>query len=161
MNVQFDPYTFSEELKKMRNQTFKNNSKAINSVILAPDQPWNSSLDPAKIEEIKITKATKTIKILKDHNNLKISNPFVQVNVGKMSIKGKSQPNRAEKINQDSILVELDFDSVSHQGVFGVFDGHGGEGHLVSQYAVKNLTERVRAEIKGNMKSSCEVLRII
>ena len=45
------------------------------------------------------------------------------------------------KINQDSYLVLTNINSLINFNVFAVFDGHGPQGHLVSQYLVKYFTD--------------------
>ena len=50
---------------------------------------------------------------------------------------GKSEEGR--KINQDSILEILNINNNNNFCIFGVFDGHGNEGHLISQFIVKTM----------------------
>ena len=45
------------------------------------------------------------------------------------------------KINQDSYLVLTNINCLINFNVFAVFDGHGPQGHLVSQYLVKYFTD--------------------
>ena len=45
------------------------------------------------------------------------------------------------KTNQDSYLVLTKINNFSNFNVFAVFDGHGPEGHLVSQFLVKYFTD--------------------
>ena len=57
-------------------------------------------------------------------------------NYATKSIKGKSLNNPAKK-NQDSYFLIRDFRGIKNVHLFGVLDGHGINGHLVSDY-VKN-----------------------
>ena len=50
---------------------------------------------------------------------------------------GKSE--EGPKINQDSILEILNINNNNNFSIFGVFDGHGNEGHLISQFIVKTM----------------------
>ena len=50
---------------------------------------------------------------------------------------GKSE--EGPKINQDSILEILNINNNNNFCIFGVFDGHGNEGHLISQFIVKTM----------------------
>ena len=43
------------------------------------------------------------------------------------------------KVNQDSYVTSPNLNNQSWLHYFGVCDGHGANGHLVSQYAKKNL----------------------
>ena len=45
------------------------------------------------------------------------------------------------KINQDSYMVLTNINNLINFNVFAVFDGHGPQGHLVSQYLVKYFTD--------------------
>ena len=47
--------------------------------------------------------------------------------------------NKAEKPNQDRMLITSKFNNAESQWVFGVLDGHGVDGHKVSQYVRDNL----------------------
>lgn len=46
-----------------------------------------------------------------------------------------------EKINQDSYLILTKINNLTNYNVFAVFDGHGPDGHLVSQFLVKYFTD--------------------
>jgi serine/threonine protein phosphatase PrpC len=50
---------------------------------------------------------------------------------------GKSE--EGPKINQDSILEILNINNNNNFSIFGVFDGHGNDGHLISQFIVKTM----------------------
>lgn len=57
---------------------------------------------------------------------------------------GSEQPrgtilNKADKPNQDRMLITSRFNNASHQWIFCVFDGHGVDGHKVSQFVRDNL----------------------
>ena len=63
-----------------------------------------------------------------------IKNYFALSQAGKTS-------NGATKTNQDSYLVLTKINNFSNFNVFGVFDGHGPDGHLVSQFLVKYFSD--------------------
>ena len=54
--------------------------------------------------------------------------------------KGKS--NNSNKINQDSFVSQMNFQGKQYQHLFGVYDGHGVNGHLVSQYSISLLSKQ-------------------
>lgn len=68
-------------------------------------------------------------------------NPLMYPDNIMKSIKGKSQTGKTEgkyaKINQDSYLIMTVINNIVDFNVLGVFDGHGLNGHLVSEF-VKN-----------------------
>jgi len=69
--------------------------------------------------------------------------------------KGKSSSNPG-KVNQDSFLTQLYFLGHSDCHLFGVYDGHGVNGHLVSNYIASNLPGVLKSEIqksKGHIAS--------
>lgn len=63
------------------------------------------------------------------------------------TIKGKSQPGRNEgrisKINQDSFLIMTLINNIIDFNVFAVFDGHGVNGHLVSEFAKNHFKQYI------------------
>ena len=48
-------------------------------------------------------------------------------------------PNKLDKPNQDRMLITSKFNNAPHQWIFSVFDGHGVDGHKVSQFVRDNL----------------------
>lgn len=57
-------------------------------------------------------------------------------------------PEDLYKANQDAHVVHLDFDGVSGDALFGVFDGHGRDGDLCSRFVRDNLNETLTAALK-------------
>lgn len=54
----------------------------------------------------------------------------------------RTRPGRTgdkKKINQDNYIIHTKFLGITAYSVFGVFDGHGKDGHKVSQYLVTYL----------------------
>lgn len=51
--------------------------------------------------------------------------------------KGKSA--NTNKINQDSFITQMNYQNKDCQHLFGVYDGHGVNGHLVSNFISSNL----------------------
>lgn len=48
-------------------------------------------------------------------------------------------PKKPDKTNQDRMLITSKFNNASNQWVFCIFDGHGTDGHKVSQFIRDNL----------------------
>ena len=72
-----------------------------------------------------------------------------------LSMAGKDHNGR-NKINQDSYLMLTNINGITNYNVFAIFDGHGTEGHLVSQYLVKyfkNFFETNSQLIKGKTET--------
>ena len=70
-----------------------------------------------------------------------------------------SKPGRDEygnsKINQDSYIVLTNINGIKDFNIFGVLDGHGGEGQLVSQFVSKYLQAEFQTHsLIGNLKTS-------
>ena len=97
----------------------------------------------------RIDKKRKSFSYFKDNNNknpINISNQKkssfekrVIKNYFSLSQAGKTSDGNI-KTNQDSYLVLTKINNLSNFNVFAVFDGHGPEGHLVSQFLVKYFT---------------------
>jgi serine/threonine protein phosphatase PrpC len=49
-----------------------------------------------------------------------------------------AQPHNPNKVNQDSLLIKTNLAQRS-MNVYAIADGHGANGHYVSQYLVKNF----------------------
>lgn len=56
-------------------------------------------------------------------------------------------PNSLEKPNQDSFFAKVNFMERPNYHLFGVCDGHGVHGHLVSQYVTKHLQIQLAKKI--------------
>ena len=59
-----------------------------------------------------------------------------------LSRKGFS-PGRPEKKNQDSVLIKKKLCGIENAWMFGVCDGHGVLGHIVSAYVKKTLPQNI------------------
>ena len=105
----------------------------------------------------------KTEKInIKSHNNISLEKNIKQVrsfkdlllnNENKNNIKSHYVLSKAGKdeygqmkINQDSFLILEGVNGLKDFNIFGVFDGHGPEGHLISQF----VTRYIQLEFKRN-----------
>lgn len=75
-----------------------------------------------------------------------------------MSIKGKNEMSKIEKVNQDALITALNFDNIKNQHIIGAFDGHGIEGQHVSKFAVDHLEDYLKYELQNENKQSIEVL---
>ena len=76
-------------------------------------------------------------------NSIKKQNSFEKKVIKKycaLSEAGKDSYGMT-KINQDSYLVLTNINGLINFNVFAVFDGHGPQGHLVSQFLVKYFTD--------------------
>ena len=49
--------------------------------------------------------------------------------------KGKSKTS--EKVNQDAFITHMNFKNKKNAHLFGTYDGHGNNGHLVSSFVSK------------------------
>ena len=85
----------------------------------------------------------KSFSFFKNNNNIKKQNSLEKKIIKKyfaLSEAGKDSYGKT-KINQDSYLVLTNINNLINFNVFAVFDGHGPQGHLVSQYLVKYFTD--------------------
>jgi cGMP-dependent protein kinase len=64
-------------------------------------------------------------------------------------------PNSLKKANQDSYLISESYLGDPSCNFFGVFDGHGEYGDLVSHFVASNLSEILADEILANGGLSC------
>ena len=85
----------------------------------------------------------------KDKNNRinKINTEFSKLEYVKISkattVAGKSEDG-LKKINQDTFICERNINGVLNFNMFGVLDGHGVNGHLVSHFVSKFIINRIK-----------------
>lgn len=83
----------------------------------------------------------KAKKLLVTSNNAVIEEekePSIAIFAGFRTTKGY-HPKKQDKPNQDRMLITSKFNNADYQWVFSVLDGHGVDGHKVSQYVRDNL----------------------
>ena len=92
-------------------------------------------------EEIKQEEEDSTNKENKNNINISYNNfdgsGWIK-NYGGVSRPGKDITGR-QKINQDSIVSFTNINNIKDFNIFGVLDGHGPEGHYVSQFSAKYI----------------------
>eukprot|EP00802_Teleaulax_amphioxeia_P017076 Tamp_17219.p1 GENE.Tamp_17219~~Tamp_17219.p1 ORF type:complete len:220 (+),score=45.49 Tamp_17219:241-900(+) len=57
------------------------------------------------------------------------------------------EPDNVRKTNQDSFIAIDEFQGDTAISLFGVFDGHGASGHLVSQYVAEELPKLLNRDV--------------
>lgn len=82
-----------------------------------------------------------------NENALKRISKKIKFNAS-LSKKGKSLPEEPEKINQDS-LFKVKFENLN-LSFYGVCDGHGDDGHLISKFISTSLPYLIYEELKKN-----------
>lgn len=98
--------------------------------------------------------------VLRDSNKeeKKQETKKISIFAGFRTIKGYN-PKKLEKPNQDRMLIASKFNNCPLQWVFWVFDGHGTDGHKVSQFARDNfcnclLKQKFTLMAKSKMRQS-------
>ncbi len=59
-----------------------------------------------------------------------------------------------QKINQDNFFIKKDFLNVTEQFFIGICDGHGMQGHLISEYVSKNLPNHLNDTTDESIKNA-------
>lgn len=80
---------------------------------------------------------TSTRKSINNINNNQQKAPAPTIHFSVRTRKGVSA--NSKKINQDSFITQMNYQGKENQHLFGVYDGHGVNGHLVSNYITSNL----------------------
>ena len=116
----------------------KNNSKTnLPSINFPKLTPSNSVVVGKRRRSISFLKPNKKIyldqKIIKDYDATTLA--------------GKNEYGET-KTNQDSYLILTKINNFTNYNVFAVFDGHGRQGHLVSQFLVKYFTDFFKNDIQ-------------
>ena len=74
---------------------------------------------------------------------------------GTKSVTGKS-PSNPNKKNQDAEFSIKNFDRIKNAYFFGVLDGHGINGHLVSDYVKKSFLNNMEADVMRSFQNQTE-----
>ena len=121
-----------ELLSKDAKTNFLNNIKKClfnKDINMNLEKDYSNSLKPKKSNKINLKQNLSTTELQKVDNNIKINSAFIT----KAGLDDKK-----EKINQDSFLtLEKIFENLLN--IFGIFDGHGQNGHLISSLVSKFL----------------------
>ena len=91
-------------------------------------------------------KRRRSISFIKAPKKIYLDQKIIRDNCA-TSLAGKNEYGNT-KTNQDSYLILTKINSFTNFNVFGVFDGHGPEGHLVSQFLVKYFTDFFKNNIQ-------------
>ena len=114
---------FSKKIEILKNE--KNNLKSLNNISLE--------------KNIKTVRSLKDLLINTENKNNNIKSHYALSKAG-------IDENGQMKINQDSYLILEGVNGLKDFNIFGVFDGHGPEGHLISQF----ITRYFQLEFKNN-----------
>ena len=64
------------------------------------------------------------------------------INIRGISISGRDINNQV-KLNQDSYIIKRNINNIKNFNIFGVFDGHGFYGNIISNYLKDNLIDKI------------------
>ncbi|CAD8055375.1 unnamed protein product [Paramecium sonneborni] len=71
------------------------------------------------------------------------------IKVAARTLAGQNNKKK-QKINQDSLAIKQNIGNQNDQHLFGIFDGHGQSGHLVSQFVSKQLPKVIENQLVQN-----------
>ena len=151
---------------KSRGASLASNARELLKFVRAgrPDQSMSTDLMDASLESLPVGAMRPTGSRAVSRARLRMAQSMsnIQLEGGKVvqrvafrsqtgSINGKPKRN-----NQDSFLVCQDYGGLKQQWLFGVFDGHGLNGHDVSAHIKKSLPQHLLQFINKNPKSLAE-----
>ena len=129
------------------NKSAANNNKIKNSSILNfPKLTPNKSQIYEKVD--KLDKKSKSVSFIKLNNCYlnSVKNKKIQLeqknikDYSSSSLAGKNELGET-KTNQDSYLILTNINNFTNYNIFSIFDGHGKDGHLVSQFLVSYFSD--------------------
>ena len=102
-----------------------------------------SNFNPENNNDFQKEKIKKMKHKLLSNPQLEIKKPIIENKIKSSYIYSKAgrTEDEKEKINQDSFLKIEHLNGFEDFNIYGIFDGHGSNGHLVSQFIVHYLTE--------------------
>ena len=134
------------------NKSAANNNKCKNSIpnLNFPRLTQNKSQIYERVDKLETKrKSTSFIKLNNCHlNSVKNNNKKIQIQLEQKNIKDYSSASLAgkneygqTKTNQDSFLILTNINNFTNYNIFSIFDGHGKDGHLVSQFLVNYFSD--------------------
>ena len=136
--------TFNKFIKKYGLELYQKDLK--NIFCNAKKVDLNKSLLDNKIEQ-----NSSVLIILNNDNILKVINKIFKKNIlhNEITIAGRDIKGFTKKNNQDASLSIINVGGIQGFNLFGVLDGHGEDGHFVSQYC-KSFFIKKMEEFKNN-----------
>ena len=124
----------------------KNNNLINNKLKEEEDDDWN--IDQFKGLQKKTVDVSKLRKNKKTNNRInKINTEFSKLELVKFSkattVAGRNESG-LKKINQDTYIHERNINGILNFNMFGVLDGHGVNGHFVSQFVSKFIISKIK-----------------
>ena len=142
-----------------------NNDYMHNTIQTIPNQAYNNINNIPKPEKIHFQKPIRKESISNPNKNNNNQNVTYNVfdasgwlkNYAVLTHPGVDK-NGNQKTNQDSFVFKTNINHIKNFNIFGVLDGHGPEGHYVSQFASKYIPFQImnHREIK-NLKDPEEI----
>ena len=91
-----------------------------------------------------------------NNNNNNSNNPNIKIKSFSHLSRAGTEENNKPKINQDSYIVIPKVNDIENFSIFGVLDGHGPHGHLVSKYVSQNIIDNITTNALINSSKNVE-----
>ena len=150
--------------KSIGNKNFNELSKTLNTKIIRKIRENEiKNEEDGEWEQYKRKTTFEINRLKKNYFTNKISdiNSKVPTNLLKsskaLSVAGQDEEG-IKKINQDSYILEKNINDVLNFNIFGVLDGHGINGHLVSQFVSRYIINKIKNHpLLKNLKNPKEI----
>lgn len=143
-NLQFPRPPKPQREGKPRGSFSTNNNKYLNNMLTKSGNNDNEPKLTSNKSHESLLRQSGSRKELKKSNSFRSLNSKKQIKIKYQSFAlsqaGKKE-NQVPKENQDSYIIMDNVLDLSNYYIYGVMDGHGANGHLVSQYIVSKLHE--------------------
>ena len=127
-----DPYFKLEKVKNLSSTSFDPSSVSVQHQKISKSSHFRNKSQSADIRKPK-----------------QVLNPLnKQITFAVRTKKGMN--GNSKKMNQDSFTAVLNFRENAREHLFGVFDGHGTNGHLVSNFLSSNLASTFQSKLSQN-----------
>ena len=129
-------------------------------------RPFSIDILNKKLENTssKTEKEFAKINITNNNTNNYIKTNFINnslINIRGYTFPGKTS-NGQLKLNQDSFIIHRDINYIKNFNIFGVFDGHGFDGHIISNYIKENIIDKFAENPRINLlKNLDEIYELI
>ena len=151
--------TFNNTITKMNDINFTNNYNITNGTIsyksyIENKRHFSNDCLDKNLEFLSPHTESQNSNSKNNKQNYLINNALI--NIREYSIPGKTI-NGQIKLNQDSYIIKRDINNIKNFNIFAVFDGHGFNGHIISEYLKENLIKKLanhpRLKVLDNLEN--------
>ena len=136
-------------------------SKKIKEIKISPEKKYVKEIGNESNKKLNKDEKQKKIKIkIKFHNESFEKNDKERIKAYDVITQAGKDRNNFRKINQDNYIISTNINKIKNFNIFGVLDGHGLYGHLISIFVGRYILNKFINNDEIQSCSNCEELYI-